>query len=86
MAAISWLEGDIAFLKDHHAFNDRATRELISSGIIHERATGHPCVILKMLPGARAVITTVSAHGSGDYNNNLAPWLAIRSLCLNETN
>jgi len=82
MAAITWLEGDIAFLKDYQTFNDRDTRELISSGIIHERATGHPCIILKMLPGARAVVTTVSAHGSGDYNNNLAPWLAIRSCAM----
>lgn len=78
MSAASWQEGDIAYLKCHECFSDGDYRELIASGAISEGATGHPCIILKVLPGPRVVITTISAYGSGDHNNNCAPWIAMR--------
>jgi hypothetical protein len=78
MPSNTWQEGDIAYLQLHELFNDSDYYELIESGTMPPGATGHPCVILKVLPGARVVITTVSAYGSGAYNNNRAPWIAMR--------
>lgn len=72
----SWQEGDVAYLRPSELFTERETRELITTRLIDRYATGHPCVILKVLPDDRAVITTVSAYGSGAHNNNLVPWLA----------
>jgi hypothetical protein len=72
----TWQEGDIAYLKPHECFSEHDYRELIGSRFMHPGATGHPCIILKILPAAQVVITTVSAYGSGDHNHNRAPWLA----------
>jgi hypothetical protein len=88
MSSITWKEGDIAFLKSKTEFTECETRELIfatdrygkiQSGVMSAGATGHPCIILKVLPNSRVVITTISAYGSTDANNNSAPWLAKRT-------
>lgn len=78
MPATTWQEGDIAYLKPHTDFDRLAHKELITSNRMNPGATGHPCVILKVLPGDRIVVTTISAYGSGDHNNHAAPWISKR--------
>lgn len=78
----SWQEGDVAFLSQGRfylaKYPDHEYSKLIKSGVLDEEATGHPCIILKLLPHDRVVVTTVSAFGSGNYNKNKAPWKHLR--------
>ncbi|OIW26638.1 hypothetical protein CONLIGDRAFT_672160 [Coniochaeta ligniaria NRRL 30616] len=84
MPATTWQEGDIAFLNDSERYNNREYDELIDSGYMHPGATGHPCIILKMLPGDRVVVTTISAYGSGVHNQHAAPWISKRCYSKDE--
>jgi hypothetical protein len=70
----TWQEGDIAFFSGADFFSEAAYSELIESRYMHKEATGHPCIVLKLLPGDRAVITNVSAFGSSKINDYKAPW------------
>ncbi|KAK3294304.1 uncharacterized protein B0H64DRAFT_433490 [Chaetomium fimeti] len=78
----NWQEGDIAFLKPSNAFRAEDRRALIDrtpeypKGYIPVQATSHPVIILARLSRAstHALITTVSAYGSGPENHYRAPW------------
>ncbi|KAI1356242.1 hypothetical protein F5Y01DRAFT_325273 [Xylaria sp. FL0043] len=75
MATHEWQPGDIAFLKPAERFSKTERKELIDSGRVREKATGHPVIILGRSNDPRGyVVTTVSAYNSGDHNNYLPPW------------
>ena len=40
----NWQDGEIAFLKPHCQFNPAAYKDLIDSGYLHVKATGHPVI------------------------------------------
>ncbi|KAI4600463.1 hypothetical protein KJ359_000818 [Pestalotiopsis sp. 9143b] len=68
-------EGQVSFLKSSDAFSRLDYDCLIASGNLPARATCHPVVVLRYRPNAtHAVVTTISAYSSGDFNNNRAPW------------
>lgn len=69
----TWQDGEIAFLKSSEYFLPKDYQDLIASGHLHPKATGHPVIILKAGPG-RAIVTTVTAFNSGPENNFLPPW------------
>ncbi|KAI0813157.1 hypothetical protein GGR55DRAFT_639489 [Xylaria sp. FL0064] len=75
MATHEWQPGDIAFLKQAERFSNAERKELLDSGRVREKATGHPVIILGRSDDSRGyVVTTVSAYNSGDHNNYLPPW------------
>lgn len=68
-------EGDIVFLKHHASLNDHDHKCLIKTGYLYEQVTSHPVIVLNHeRDSTHAIVTTVSAYGSGDWNNNLVPW------------
>ncbi|KAI0553908.1 hypothetical protein F4679DRAFT_580078 [Xylaria curta] len=70
-----WQTGDIAFLKWAETFSQTEQVELLQTRRVPTRATGHPVIILACSNDSRYyIVTTVSAYGSGDYNNCLPPW------------
>ncbi|KAI1480488.1 hypothetical protein F4774DRAFT_408986 [Daldinia eschscholtzii] len=71
----NWQDGEIAFLKPHCQFNPAAYKDLIDSGYLHVKATGHPVIVLGHSEGSsHYVVTTISAYGSGPNNDYLPPW------------
>ena len=46
---------------------------LVESGYIWEQTTGHPVIVVER-NATHAIVTPVTAFGSGEYNDNLAPW------------
>lgn len=74
---IDWVAGQVAFLKTSAAFSRKDYDNLIASRYIHEGATCHPVIVLAANNG-QAIVTCVSAHGSGPENNYLAPWKQLR--------
>jgi hypothetical protein len=70
-----WQVGDIAFLKNESEFSPDERTELLDSGSVHLRATGHPVIILDRSADSKYyIVTTVSAYSSGSGNNFLPPW------------
>lgn len=73
--ALKLKQGDIVFLKHAQFFNSHDYKCLVETGYLPEKATGHPVILLRHAPGStHAIITTISAYSSGEWNNNLAPW------------
>ncbi|KAI1843028.1 hypothetical protein JX266_010717 [Neoarthrinium moseri] len=74
--AFKWETGDIALLKSAHHFDDTDYHCLVNSGYIPKTALGNPVIILsrKSDDATHAVVISVSAYGSGYYNNYLPPW------------
>ncbi|KAI3320316.1 hypothetical protein HD806DRAFT_547510 [Xylariaceae sp. AK1471] len=73
--ARSWQVGEVAFLKKADEFSQTERAELLASGRVHSRATGHPVIVLDRSADSKYyIITTVSAYSSGEDNNYLPPW------------
>jgi hypothetical protein len=72
----SWRDGEIAFLKNHSEFSEVDYKDLISSKYMDVGVTAHPVIILKRhsTNSTHALITSVSAYGSGPNNNFRPPW------------
>ncbi|KAH6645912.1 hypothetical protein BKA67DRAFT_663790 [Truncatella angustata] len=67
--------GEIVFLKKDQYLSGQDHECLVKSGHVPERATGHPVIVLSHDPDStHAVVTTISAYSSSEYNNYLAPW------------
>ncbi|KAK6066753.1 hypothetical protein SCUP234_11932 [Seiridium cupressi] len=67
--------GDIVFLKPVEEFDILENNCLVKTGYLPERAAGHPVIILEHKSGStHAIVTTISAYSSGEWNDNLAPW------------
>ncbi|KAI1472897.1 uncharacterized protein F4812DRAFT_464908 [Daldinia caldariorum] len=70
-----WQEGEIAFLKPHNEFSPAARNDLIRSGYLEVKASGHPVIVLeKSKDSSHYLVTTISAYGSGSFNDYLPPW------------
>ncbi|KAI0391088.1 hypothetical protein F5Y17DRAFT_25493 [Xylariaceae sp. FL0594] len=70
-----WRDGQVVFLKWADSFDDDERRDLLDSGHLHARATGHPVIILYSTnDGSHFIVSTVSAYSSSDSNGNLPPW------------
>ncbi|KAI1801285.1 hypothetical protein F4811DRAFT_555991 [Daldinia bambusicola] len=71
----SWQEGEIVFFKLHGEFSQAAKKDLIHSGYLDVKATGHPVIVLeKSEDSSHYLVTTISAYSSGSFNNYLPPW------------
>ncbi|KAK3954582.1 hypothetical protein QBC32DRAFT_383814 [Pseudoneurospora amorphoporcata] len=69
--------GDIACLKDFNwkgrTDEERSVLTALNPGHDMGRASAHPCIVLKT-DRRYALVTTVSAHGSGPYDQWRSPW------------
>ncbi|CCC09346.1 hypothetical protein SMACR_05239 [Sordaria macrospora] len=75
-AISQFIVGDIACLKDYNwgrTVEEKREISGLNPGHNMEKASNHPCIVLKT-NRKYALVTTVSAHGSGPYDNWRSPW------------
>lgn len=75
-------EGEIHHFKSLDRLNALDRRCLSVPEANLRKASSHPVIILHCPPAStHAVVTTISAYASGDFNNNLAPWKQRKHQC-----